>query len=101
MISLASCFLKEVKEICQFLKGSCESLMESIASTGREHKKKNNQKHRQAGNNLQKPTEHSFEGKKEPFFFFSKYPHLGSMQNGRKNTDVRIGMVCVPALHFD
>ena len=39
MISLASCFLEEVKEICQFLKGSCESLMESIARTGREHKK--------------------------------------------------------------
>ena len=39
MISLASFFLEEVKEICQFLKGSCESLMESIARTGREHKK--------------------------------------------------------------
>lgn len=41
MIFLVGCFLEEDKEICQFLKGSCESLMDSIIRIGRERKNKN------------------------------------------------------------
>lgn len=49
------------------LRGSCESLMESITRIGRESKK--NKKTKNTGNNLQKPTGHSFEWRKELVFF--------------------------------
>lgn len=80
MISLAGCFLEEDKEICQFLKGSCESLMDSIIRIGRERKNKN----KRTENNFQEPTNiHWREGESH----FSN-AHTGS--SAEQNTDTGI-----------
>lgn len=45
MVPLPGCFLEEAREICQFLGGSCESLMGSNTRIGREKEKKPENQH--------------------------------------------------------
>jgi len=70
VIPLAGCFLEKVKETCQYLGRSCESLMEKYYQDW-EGEKKNKNKNKHAENSFQEPTKYSSEGRRRRDIFFS------------------------------